>query len=211
MKTLAVIHTTPVTVQTMKDLHQKIRPEVRLINLLDDSLLADVMQAGSPTPEVEQRMRSYLQNAHLAGADGVMCACSSVGEVVEKLGADSEVPFWRVDEPMAREAARLGQKIGVIATVSTTLEPTARLVQRQGNIEVQKVLVEGAYAALMAGNSDQHDLLVSQALRELLEQVDVVVLAQASMARVVATLNPPPEKPVLSSPESGLRAALEAL
>lgn len=211
MKTLAVIHTTPVTVQTMKDLHQKIRPDVRLINLLDDSLLADVMQAGSPTPQVEQRMRSYLQNAHLAGADGVMCACSSVGEVVEKLGSESAVPFWRVDEPMAQEAARLGQKIGVIATVSTTLEPTARLVQRQGDIEVQKVLVEGAYAALLAGNSDQHDLLVSRALRELLEQVDVVVLAQASMARVVATLNPPPDKPVLSSPESGLRAALEAL
>ena len=211
MKTLAVLHTTPVTVQTMKDLHARLKPEVRLVNILDDSLLADVMQAGGPTAEVQYRMLSYARNAQVAGADAVMCACSSVGEVVEALRPELKVPFLRVDEPMAQQAARLGKRIGVIATVNTTLEPTARLVERQGDVEVEKVLVEGAYQALISGNSERHDELVRTALLRLLERVDVVVLAQASMARVVGTLNPQPSRPVLSSPESGLKRALESL
>jgi hypothetical protein len=208
MKTLALIHTTPVTVATMKALAMQTAPEVRLINLLDDSLLPDVMAAGHPTPAVTVRLRSYAEAAVNAGADAVMCCCSSVG-------AELAVPFLRIDGPMAEEAVQLGERVGVIATVATTLEPTARLIERAAErgarpVQVERVLVAGAYDALMAGEPERHDELVTAALAGLTERADVVVLAQASMARLIPALGEL-RIPVLSSPNSGLARALESL
>ena len=80
------------------------------------------------------------------------------------------------------------KRIGVIATLSTTLEPTADLIQRRAalagkKIELTSKLCEGAFEALMSGDGATHDAKVAAALKELSQQVDVIVLAQASMAR----------------------------
>ncbi|UQN08933.1 aspartate/glutamate racemase family protein [Deinococcus sp. QL22] len=215
MKTLALIHTTPVTVAAMKALAAQTDPQVRLINLLDDSLLPDVMAAGHLTPAVTDRLKTYAEAAVNAGADAVMCCCSSVGEAVEAVGADLAVPFLRIDGPMAEEAVSLGERVGVIATVATTLEPTARLIERAAEratrpVQVERVLVAGAYDALMAGEPERHDELVTEALAGLTQRADVVVLAQASMARLIPALGEL-SVPVLSSPGSGLARALESL
>lgn len=215
MKTLALIHTTPVTVTAMKALAAERAPGVRVINLLDDSLLPDVMRAGQLTPEVTGRLRGYASAAVTAGADAVMCCCSSVGDAVDALRPELPVPFLRIDEPMAEQAVRLGDRVGVIATVASTLEPTARLIERAAvragrTVQVERVLVDGAYDALMGGRPEEHDALVIGALQGLTERTQVVVLAQASMARLIPGL-PPTLTPILSSPESGLERALEVL
>ena len=211
-RTLALLHTTAVTVPAMKELAAEHLPGVRVINLLDDSLLQDVIAAGGVTPAVEERLRAYLDQAAAAGADGVLCCCSSVGEAAERLGADAPIPVWRIDAPMSAEAVRQGARVGVIATVRTTLEPTANLIRRQARdagraVEVEAVLVEGAFAALQAGRAAEHDERVLAALEDLLRRSDVVVLAQASMARLLGSLSAPPRVPILTSPLSGLRAA----
>jgi len=114
-----------------------------------------------------------------------------------------------VDEAMAEEAVRMGARVGVLATLRTTLEPTLELVRSKANGDAIKIvdrLCEGAFAAVMAGDGQTHDTIVSTELRKLMAEVDVVVLAQASMARVLTTM--PPESlivPVLSSPELGVR------
>ena len=215
MKTLALIHTTPVTVATMNALAAEQAPGVRVINLLDDSLLPEVMRAGHPTEGVTQRVRAYAQSAVNAGADAILCCCSSVGGVVEQLRGDLNVPFLRIDEPMAEEAVRLGARVGVIATVASTLAPTAILIERAAGqagrpVNVERVLVEGAYDALMNGQPERHDALVTAALGDLTARADVVVLAQASMARLIPSLGDT-QTPILSSPQSGLKRALEAL
>lgn len=223
-KTLALLHTTPVTVGSMKELAQKLAPEVRVVNILDDSLLADTIAAGKVTERVRGRLENYIHQAINAGADAIMCCCSSVGEVIDTVQAQTPVPLLRIDRPMAQEAVRLGQKIGVMATVRTTLEPTARLVESEAlisaqaaaraagkEVEVKTVLVEGAFEALQRGDGAEHDRRVVAALEKLLAEVDVVVLAQASMARLLSGLAEAPGVPVLSSPTSGLEAALAAL
>ncbi|PYE54602.1 aspartate/glutamate racemase family protein [Deinococcus yavapaiensis] len=215
MKTLALLHTTPVTVASMKALASERAPNVRVVNILDDSLLPEVMAAGRPTEGVRARMRAYAENAVAAGADAVMCCCSSVGDVVDDLRDDLSVPFLRIDAPMAVRAVALGSNVGVIATVRSTLEPTANLVERAAreagrDATVERVLVEGAYDALVAGHAERHDELVKAALSNLAARSDVVVLAQASMARLLPSLHDL-TTPVLSSPESGLAKALEAL
>jgi Asp/Glu/hydantoin racemase len=209
--TLALVHTTALTVPAMRELAARVAPDVRVVNLLDDSLLADVIGAGAVTDAVNDRLEAYVQQARNIGADAVMTCCSSVGATFDRLNA-GDLPVLRVDRPMAERAVHSGARIGVIATVGTTLEPTAALIRDTAraagkDITLETVLVDGAFSALQGGRAEEHDRLVTSALQGLLERVDVVVLAQASMARLVATLNPAPSIPVLSSPESGLDAA----
>ena len=62
-------------------------------------------------------------------------------------------------------------------------------------------LCVGAFEALVAGDAEKHDAIVGAALRELSTQVDVMLLAQASMARVVDALAPADRRvPILASP-----------
>jgi aspartate/glutamate racemase len=199
----------------MKALTSEQAPGLRIINLLDDSLLPDVMRAGGPTPDVTERLRTYARAAVNAGADALLCCCSSVGESVESLRADLPVPFLRIDQPMAEQAVRTGERVGVIATVASTLEPTARLIERAAqqagrDVQLERMLVEGAYDALVSGQPERHDRLVTQALKSLSEHCDVVVLAQASMARLLPGLGET-RTPILSSPQSGLARAIEVL
>jgi Asp/Glu/hydantoin racemase len=213
-KTLALLHTTPVTVTGLKELAAEHVPGVRIINLLDDSLLADVMAAGGVTPEVEGRMRAYIDQAKVAGADALLCCCSSVGEVIERARPGAALPVLRIDEPMAEAAVKAGNRIGVVATVGTTLEPTANLIRRKAaelgrDVTVEALKVEGAYQALTSGRPDEHDDLVLKALEGLLQRSDVIVLAQASLARVAGKLTT--QIPILSSPVSGLQAAAKVV
>jgi hypothetical protein len=68
-------------------------------------------------------------------------------------------------------------------------------------IELTSKLVEGAFEALMAGDGATHNAKVAAALKELSQSVDVIVLAQASMARVVDSLTPTDKRvPILASP-----------
>jgi Asp/Glu/hydantoin racemase len=118
---------------------------------------------------------------------------------------------------MADEAVRLGTRVGVLATLRTTLEPTADLVARRAeaagkDVQVVSRVADGAFDALSAGDRDRHDELVRDGLRELARDVDVVVLAQASMARIVDAL-PDEERPVpvLTSPRLGMGRVAELL
>jgi Asp/Glu/hydantoin racemase len=116
------------------------------------------------------------------------------------------VPVLRVDQPMADQAVQTGKRVGVVATLPTTLAPTADLIRRRGEkagkkIEITSRLCEGAFDALMAGDAAKHDAMVAGALKDLSSQVDVIVLAQASMARVVEQLAQADRRvPILASP-----------
>ena len=165
-----------------------------------------IREAGSLTATIARRVANYLESAELAGADYIMVTCSSIGPAVEAGAKLMGVPVLRVDQPMADKAVAIGKRIGVIATLSTTLEPTADLIQSRAviagkQIELTSKLVDGAFEALMAGDGATHDAKVAAALKELSKQVDVIVLAQASMARVVDSLAETDKRvPILASP-----------
>ena len=205
-KKLGLIHTSATLVPVFVQLCKEKLPNTYVFNIVDDSLVKGIREAGSLTATIARRVAGYLESAELAGADYIMVTCSSIGAAAETGAKLIAVPVLRVDQPMADKAVATGKKIGVIATLSTTLEPTADLIQRRaaiaGNkIELTSKLVEGAFEALMAGDGATHDAKVAAALKELSKQVDVIVLAQASMARVVDTLAPEDRRvPILASP-----------
>ncbi|HUS63987.1 MAG TPA: aspartate/glutamate racemase family protein [Kofleriaceae bacterium] len=213
--TLALLHTTYATVPLMRELAPRALPGVRVVNLLDDSLLADVIAAGAVPPPVMQRLRVYVEQAAVLGATAVMSCCSSIGDAMELIAVGAPLPVWRIDEAMAEEAVARGPRVVVLATVETTMTPTVRLIERAAraagrDLTVTPTLIEGAFAALTAGDAADHDARVTRALEALVRTCDAVVLAQASTARVAAAL-PAYPLPILTSPVPGLRRARDRL
>jgi aspartate/glutamate racemase len=205
-KILGLIHTSATLVPVFQQLCTQYLPGVQVFNIVDDSLIKNVIRNNALLPETARRVVDYAGSAEAAGADFILYTCSSIGAAVETAARLTTVPVLRVDQPMADQAVRTGKRIGVIATLPTTLEPTSDLVKRRAaaagkEIELQSRLCEGAFDALMRGDTETHDRMVAEALKELSTQVDVIVLAQASMARVVEGLNEADKKvPILSSP-----------
>lgn len=205
-KRLGLVHTSATLVPVFAALCKEKLPNVDVFNIADDSLVKGIREAGSLTATISRRVAAYLESAELAGADYIMVTCSSIGPAVEAGAKLMGVPVLRVDQPMADKAVAAGKRIGVIATLSTTLEPTTDLIQRRAAIANKKIeltskLVEGAFEALMTGDGATHDAKVAAALKELSQQVDVIVLAQASMARVVDSLAAEDKRvPIFASP-----------
>jgi Asp/Glu/hydantoin racemase len=205
-KTLALVHTSATLVPVFEKLIRAKPIDVKLVHIADDTIIRDVIAKGKLTGETSRRVVEHLAQAERAGVDYVLVTCSSIGPAVDAAAQMIDVPVLRVDQPMADVAIRLGTKIGVVATLPTTLEPTADLVRRRAAaagkpIELTAKLCEGAFEALMNGNPAEHDRAVAAAIASLAAEVDVIVLAQASMARVVEGL-PESERnvPILASP-----------
>ncbi len=206
--TVFVLHTSFVLVEVLKPLFNEHLPTVRIVNVVDDSLLADVRAAGHMTPSVAQRLVGYGMLAQAAGAAAIFNTCSSVGEVASTMRQVLQIPVVKIDDCMAEEALTYGPTIAVVATVPTTLDPTACLVEHKAqerglDVSIKRYLVDGAFDALMAGDVQRHDRLVLDAIERAAHEADAVVLAQGSMARLVPQL-PSLPAPVLSCPSRGV-------
>lgn len=216
MTRLAILHTSPATLDPLKALAAELLPGVEVINFVDDSILPQLARNGGQVDEVADRLVQYARFAEQGGADIILNACSSVGEVVAQEQAAVRVPVVRIDEALAEAAVQRGSVIGVAATLATTLNPTLRLLASKAEaagkvVTFKPALVDSAYERLMAGDKDGHDELLVAALAELARAADVVVLAQASMARVLPRLAEAERTKVLSSPRLGMEAVRRAL
>ena len=213
MSTVFLIHTSASMIPVFKSLTTELLPGHQVVNMVDESLLCDIIRDGTCPPRTAKRLAGHVLSADEAGADVVLVTCSSMGRAVEAAAVLSRAPALRVDQPMAAKAIATGKRIGVIATLPSTLAPTVELIRREAGrvgkeIALAEQVVDGAFAAVIGGDGATHDKLVGDAVRSMGRNVDVIVLAQASMARVVDAL-PPEDKPVpiLSSP----RLAIENL
>jgi len=213
---LAVIHTTPVTVEPLKQLAAELIEGCTVYNVMDDSILPQLAAANGDLNAVAERLYAYAVLAERTGADCILSACSSVGGAVAEMRRRVSIPVVRIDEAMAERAVRTGRRIGVAATLNTTLQPTLGLLgekaQEAGRgVELRPMLAEGAYKKLMSGDREGHDAELTEALMKLAGETDVVVLAQASMARVAASLPEGLRSRLLSSPRPGMERVREAM
>ncbi len=210
MSKLAILHTTPATLDPLKALAAELLPGVGLINILDDSILPQLINNGGNLDEVSPRWFEYVRSAYQAGANVIMSACSSVGELVPPARSLVPVPVLRIDEPMAEQAVQMAETIGVAATLATTLAPTTRLLEKKAadarrTVTLETMLVSEAYQRLQAGDRAGHDAILADGLCQLAGRTGVVVLAQASMARAVSSLPPALQEKFLTSPRSGMQ------
>lgn len=215
-KTVYAIHTGPVLVDVIRSLAKELMPGVRVVNVVDDGLLAEVREAGELTTAVTRRLVEYGVTAAASGADAILNCCSSVGEAAELLQRIVDIPVIRIDDAMARRAVNLGSRIAVVATLATTLDPTRRLIARKANesqleVKLTSYVVDGAFDKLLTGDGASHDALVNETIDRAMLENDVVVLAQGSMARLVATRKSGDKTPVLTSPRAGVESLRERL
>lgn len=193
MYTLTMIHTvswydksviTPFATDWLR-----LNPDVQMINIMDDSLLAESLEHGGPTEEVAQRMKHYVQAAVATGADVIMSTCTTMGSAVNRAQENCPVPLFNIDEPMARLAVAQGKRLGILATVPTSAPATRALLEREAKrqnkaVEIQTVINEPAFAALLAEDLAEHNRLVHAEMDRLASSVDVIVLGQISLAQI---------------------------
>ncbi len=214
---LAFVHTVAGLVPRFRELSAELIPDVETFDIVDETLLRDATREGRVSLETARRLFSHLAAAGTHGADAILVTCSSMGGAVDAARPFTGIPLLRVDQAMAEQAVQRGRRIGVLATLWSTLAPTAALIRRTADeadrpVEVRDRLCDGAFEALGAGDTERHDAIVRDGLRDLLGWAEVIVLAQASMARVVDTLSDDERRiPILSSPRLGMERMRDIL
>jgi aspartate/glutamate racemase len=207
---LVLVHTVSPLLAVFDKLAAELLPGIRLMHILDEPMLEQVRQRGHLAPEDSGRLATHVAAAERIGARTVLVTCSTISPCVDDVRHQASIPVLKIDAAMIAEAVTKGCRIGVVATNQTTLEPTRQLLEAQADaagkgIAVELVLIAGALRALLSGDGATHDRLVKQAILDLAQRIDVVVLAQASMARVLAAIPEAEQKvPILSSPHLAL-------
>jgi hypothetical protein len=217
-KKVSIIETTLVPLPAVRETFGRILPEVELISFVDESLLEETKAAGQVTRNVIRRYCAYAVFAESIGSHLIFNQCSSVGEVVEIAQQLVGIPILKTDLPMAEEAVQRGERIAVLATASTTVGPTRRLIEsvaRQAGktVQVSTKLCTDAFLLLSKSDREGHNRMLIEAVHELEKEADVIVLAQGSMAVLLDRLQDV-RVPVLASLESGVlraKAVLEGM
>jgi hypothetical protein len=206
MNRLAFIHTAPWHAERFRDLARRKLRGWSSYAVVDESLLLDTIERGELAPQTVQRLATYVLVAAEAGASAVVVTCSTLGSAVDAMLPNAPVPLFRIDRGMAAAAVRRARRIGVLATLPTTLMPTTALLADEAaaagaTCEISQFLCEGAFAMLTSGDKPGHDVSVRNGFATLAAAVDLVVLAQASMADAISG---DAQRPYLTSPEIGM-------
>ncbi|MCR4620981.1 MAG: aspartate/glutamate racemase family protein [Clostridiales bacterium] len=184
--------------------------KLTFITLSDPSIIADAVKNGRPSVEALKRLNAMYAQAVNAGAEAILNICSSVGDfagvcqpVCEALG----VPLVRIDEEMALQATASYERIGVIATLSSTLEPSLRLLEDCAMKQGRQVRLEGVLADNAFGGGAEK--LIEAAKK--LDKPDCLVLAQGSMADNAGEVAAATGLKVFESPSNGAKAVYKAV
>ena len=206
MKTrIGLVHATMNSVAPMVEAFKQHYPEVELVHLMDEGLLLAVNEQGGITSAILRRFEDLVEKAVHSNTDGVLLSCSVFTPYVPEIQKKHAIPVLSVDAAMLESALEMGERIGVVATVATAGPTTKGLLEQMAeergkSVQVELEVVTEAFDALKSGDLDKHNQLIRDRARKLAEkQVDVLVLAQISMARAVPLVEEL-GKPVLTSP-----------
>ncbi|MFC4166165.1 arylsulfatase [Teichococcus aestuarii] len=200
---LALIHALRHSPPPIEAALARLWPEARPMNLLDDSLSADLARDGALTPDMTERFQALADYAVGTGARGILFTCSAFGPCIEAVAArHATLPVLKPNEAMIEEAAATGRRIGLLATFAPTLDSMPP--EFPPGLEVVPCLAEGALAALDAGDTAAHDRLAAEAARSL-AGCDAIALAQFSLARAATAVAAATGLPVLTTPDSAVR------
>lgn len=206
---IALIHATPVAIEPVVESFRQHWPEARLCNLLDDSLAPDLACTGSVDAPMIERFNRLARYSVDAGADGILFTCSAFGSAIEDVARRLDpCPVLKPNEAMFAAALEAGPRVGLVATFEPSV-PSMRaefeqLAEDRGMaVDLATACVPEALEALKAGDRTGHDRRIAEAAA-FLGPVDVVMLAQFSMASAKAMAESASGRPVLTSPDSAV-------
>ena len=199
---ITLVHALKHSIQPIETSFAKLWPEARLMNLLDDSLSADLARDGKLTEAMTDRFLAIGRYAASTGTNGILFTCSAFGPCIEAVsGERAPMPVLKPNEAMIEQATKSGRKVGLLSSFPPTLASMPR--EFPASIELVPKLAEGALAALDRGDRAEHDRLVVEASKDL-RDCDVIALAQYSMAPAAEQVSRATGKPVLTTPDSAV-------
>lgn len=207
MTRIALIHALAHSVEPINTALAQGWPEATRMNLLDDSLSADLARTGQGlNAAMHARFEALAAYAVGTAADGILFTCSAFGPCIERVAAlHPGIPVLKPNEAMVAEAVATGRRIGLIASFAPTLQSMPP--EFPPGMPLPLALAEGAMAALNAGKAELHDSLVAaQAQRLQREGCEVIALAQFSMARARRLCEAATGLPVLTTVDSAVSA-----
>ncbi len=202
---IALIHALAHSVDPINQAMARDWPEATRMNLLDDSLSADLAAGGRGLDTAMQgRLQRLAQYALDCGCNAILFTCSAFGPCIEEIARrHPAVPVLKPNEAMIKDAAALGQRVGLVATFAPTL--VSMPPEFPSHLSLQCLLAEGALAALNEGQLERHDQLIADAAAKLAARgCAVIALAQFSMARAKPVVMQRTGLPVLSTVDSAV-------
>lgn len=219
-KTLGIIHASHITIQAMEPYIREYIPEVEIMHLCDDTIQRDNIKAGAGIiPKVNYfKFAQYAHNLEEAGVDLILLACSTFNYAAELGRPLVNTPIAQIDRPMMEQAVRTGKRIGMLATLATTVPSSERLLdiaaaEAGAVIERKTVLCSSAFEEYSKGNIAGHNEILLEAIDKLSQEMDCIVMAQLSMSALAPYLKDT-KVPVYNSGETGfcrVRKLLEAM
>jgi hypothetical protein len=213
---LTFLHTSPAHIPTFDRLVQAIDPTLEVRHVVNEPLLHEAQAAGEVTPGLAQRITGVILAEIDKNPGVVLCTCSTIGPIAEKVNQVAPGKVVRVDRPMAEQAVTLGNRIVVLAALAITFGPTRQLIQEAADqagkpVEIIELFCETAWPKFKQGDKTGYLHEIAAYIELAAGRGDVIVLAQASMAGAEEYCQAPLDVPVLSSPRLGLEAAIRLL
>ena len=210
MIVIGFLHTADVHTVTFTGLLNEVAPGVVSTHVVDASLLADARARRGVDAELADRLTEHLRRL-AETATMVVCTCSTISGAAESFAGDVGVPVIRVDRPMAERAIELGPRIAVVTALASTIAPTTELLRSVATaagreVELVEIVCDGAWSHFEAGDADAYLGAIAGAVDAIAVPVDVIVLAQASMAPAAERIET--SVPILSSPRLAVKAAV---
>jgi len=217
---IALIHATPLAINPVNSSFQKLWPEAKLQNILDDSLSRDLAALGHLTADMVERFIDLAQYAKRVGCQGILFTCSAFGEAIEAAAAATGIPTLKPNEAMFEEALQVALKakpnpadplsIGLVATFAASIDSMreefmAMTAHMNRVVNLHGVHVPLAMEALAKGQAQEHDQRIAVGI-ENMPTCDVVMLAQFSMAAAQTLAQAKTTAPVLTSPDCAVIA-----
>ncbi|CDZ25041.1 hypothetical protein CCDG5_1949 [[Clostridium] cellulosi] len=216
-KTLGIIHASIITTQAVKPYIEKIIPEVKIMHVVDDTIQRDNIAAGvGVIPKVNYyKFAQYAHNLEEAKVDLIMLACSTFNYAAELARPMINTPIVQIDRPMMEQAVQMGKRIGLLATLATTVPSSERLLKIAAaeagkEIEINTVLCSEAFEEYEKGNIEKHNEILFDSIDKLSKSVDVIVMAQLSMSALAPYLTNT-RVPVLNSGTTGFERVRQLL
>lgn len=202
---IALIHALAHSVAPINDALAREWPQAKRMNLLDDSLSADLAASGQGLDAaMHERFARLAQYAVDCGSSGILFTCSAFGPCIDAVAQiHAPMPVLKPNEAMVAQASSLGCRIGLIASFAPTLQTMP--AEFPPGTELDCELVEDAMTALNGGDTARHDALVVAAAERLVNKgCAVIALAQFSMARARKSVAERTGLPVLTTVDSAV-------
>jgi len=188
-KKLGIIHAALITTRAVQKYIDEVVPEIEVVHYVDDTIQCTNF-ACEPGTIPRKNLYKFVQAAMSQeeyGVDLILLACSTFNRAVEYARPMIATPMLQIDRPMMDLAVREGKRIGLLATVPTTVPASERLLKKAAedagkSIEITTRLCSEAFAVLKAGETEKHNQMLMTEIDALSGKVDAIVLAQLSMS-----------------------------